>query len=172
MAKNAATAEVQATIIRIRGRNTSVPSTDIVGRKVIVTGSFRKQVFDEELVEGEAGPNPPAFIAGLRATGLNADIFTFAQRPPDVTPKFDERFEWDNWAVVPTLSYNEWWEKLPQESRKNVRRSAKKGVTVRAIPFDATTIKGIQGIYDETPVRQGKHFLALRQRLCDSKNGE
>ena len=149
-----------STVIRIKGRNTVVPSIEIVGRKVILTGNILKvaQIFDEELVEGEAVPNPLPFIANLRASPLKADVFTFAQRPPETTPKFNETFEWDNWAVASTASFQDWWERLPQESRKNVRRAAKKGVSVRSIPFDAYLVRGIQEIYDETPIRQGKKF--------------
>jgi hypothetical protein len=116
------------------------------------------RVFDEELVQGEPVPNPPSFIQKLKKSGLAADIFTFAQRPPEVAPKYNERFEWDNWAVAPTADFKGWWESLPQESRKNVRRSEKRGVRVRAVPFDDELVRGIQGIYNETPVRQGKKF--------------
>ena len=149
-----------STVIRIRGKNITVPSIEIEGRRVIVTGKVLKvaQVFDEELVEGEAVSNPSTFIATLQASRLKADLLTFAQRPPDTTPKFNEPFEWDNWAVASTLSFQDWWEKLPQESRKNVRRAARKGVNVRSIPFDADLVCGIQGIYNETPIRQGKKF--------------
>jgi len=154
-------AAAQRTVIRVKGRNTIVPSVEIAGRKVILTGNLLKvgQIFDEELVEGEAVPDPPAFVACLRASPLKADMFTFAQRPSETTPKFaDLFFEWDNWAIASTLSFQNWWQKLPQESRKNVRRSAKTGVSVRAVPFDAALVQGIQGIYNETPVRQGKKF--------------
>ena len=151
---------LQSTVIRIKGKNATVPITEITGRRVILTGNVLKvaQIFDEELVEGEAVANPSAFVAALRASPLKADIFTFAQRPPETTPKFNEVFEWDNWAIASTRSFQDWWEKLPQESRKNVRRSVKKGVCVRAVPFDAALVKGIQGIYNETPIRQGKKF--------------
>ena len=149
-----------STVIRIRGKNITVPSIEIEGRRVIVTGKVLKvaQVFDEELVEGEAVSNPSTFIATLQASRLKADLLTFAQRPPDTTPKFNEPFEWDNWAVASTLSFQDWWEKLPQESRKNVRRAERRGVSVRSVPFDAALVRGIQGIYNEAPVRQRKKF--------------
>jgi len=149
-----------STVIRIRGKNITVPSTEIEGRTVIVTGKVLKvaEVFDEELVEGEAVSNPSTFIATLQASRLKADLFTFAQRPLETVPKFNEVFEWDNWAIASTLSFQNWWEKLPQESRKNVRRAARKGVSVRSVPFDADLVRGIQGIYNETSVRQGKKF--------------
>jgi hypothetical protein len=149
-----------STVIRIKGKDTVVPSTEIAGRTIISTGNILKvaQIFDEELVEGELIPDPLSFIADLRASPLKADVFTFAQRPPETTPKFKETFEWDNWAVSSTVSFQDWWGKLPQESRKNVRRAVKRGVSVRSLPFDADLVRGIQGIYNETPVRQGKKF--------------
>jgi len=84
---------------------------------------------------------------------------TFAQKIPATTPKYDYAFEWDNWAAIPITSFNDWWEKrLPQESRRNVRRAAKRGVTVRVAEFDDEFVRGIQGIYNETPIRQGRRF--------------
>ena len=152
--------EVEPTIIRIRGKNTVVPSAEIEGRKVVVRGRFLRiaEIFDEELVEGDPVANPSVFITKLRACRLKADVFTFAQRPPAVTPRWKGNCEWDNWAIAHTSSFKNWWEKLPQESRKNVRRSAKKGVTVRTIGFDDELVRGIEGIYNESPVRQGKKF--------------
>jgi hypothetical protein len=95
----------------------------------------------------------------LRCSELKADIFTFAERPPQVTPRYPYRFDWDNWAVLPTASYKEWWEnRLPQESRKNVRRAAKRGVVARVVPFDDDLVTGIQQIYNETAVRQDRSF--------------
>jgi hypothetical protein len=150
-----------STAIRIRGKNITVPSTEIEGRTVIVTGKVLKvaEVFDEELVEGVPVEDPESFITKLKESELKADVFTFAQRPPEITPKYDYRFEWDNWAALPTTCFKDWWEnRLPQESRKNVRRAAKRGVVVRVVPFDDELVTGIQGIYNETPIRQGKRF--------------
>lgn len=149
-----------STVIRVKGKNTVVPSVEIADRKVVATGKILRvaQVFDEELVEGEPVPNPPLFIDSLRASALKADIFTFAQRPPDTVPKFGQRFEWDNWAIASTQSFAAWWEELPQESRKNARRACRRGVIVRSVPFDAAFVRGIQEIYNETQVRQGKMF--------------
>jgi hypothetical protein len=154
-------ANVEEAEIRISGKTLYVPSTEICGRTIIVTGKWIRtaQVKDEELVEGVPVEDPESFITKLKESELKADVFTFAQRPPEIIPKYDYHFEWDNWAAVPTTCFKDWWEKrLPQESRKNVRRAAKRGVVVRVIPFDDELVRGIQGIYNETPVRQGKPF--------------
>ena len=152
---------VQQAEIRISGKTLYVPSTEICGRTVVVTGKWIKtaQVKDEELVEGVPVEDPESFITKLKESELKADVFTFAQRPPEITPKYDYHFEWDNWAAVPTTCFKDWWEnRLPQESRKNVRRAAKRGVVVRVVPFDDELVRGIQGIYNETPIRQEKRF--------------
>jgi hypothetical protein len=91
----------------------------------------------------------------MRKSPLQADFLTFAQKIPDTTP----HFEWDNWAVVPITSFADWWEKrLPQETRKNVRRAARRGVVVNGARFDDDFVKGIQTIYNDTPIRQGRRF--------------
>ena len=146
--------------IRVKGKNTLVPSAEIDGRTVIVTGKWIKTaaIRDEEVVAGEPVKNPAAFIMGLTKDGLKADVLTFFQRPPDVTPKFNHHFEWDNYAVVDTTTFEAWWEKLPQEARKNTRRSAKRGVVVKAVPYDDALAQGIHRLCNESPVRQGRPF--------------
>ncbi len=154
-------ANVEQAEIRISGKTLYVPSTEICGRTVVITGKWIKtaQIKDEELVEGVPVEDPESVITKLKESELEADVFTFAQRPPEITPKYDYRFEWDNWAAVPTTSFKDWWEnRLPQESRKNVRRAAKRGVIVRVVPFDDELVEGIHRIYNETPIRQGKRF--------------
>ena len=47
---------------------------------------------------------------------------------------------------------------MPQETRRNVRIAEKKDVVARVSPFDETLVRGIHGIYNETPLRQGKQF--------------
>src|SRR5438067_11042066 len=111
-----------------KGRIVRVPSAEIESRTVIVTGRGLRMATlrDEELVQGELIPDPPRFIAALKESALHADVFTFPQNLDEPTPKYDYSFEWDNAAVADTRSYTDWWEKkLPQETRKNVRRSAK-----------------------------------------------
>jgi hypothetical protein len=66
--------------------------------------------------------------------------------------------EWDNAAVVPITTYNDWWDKLPQVARRNVRTATKRGVSVRLLTFDDELVRGIVTLYNECPVRLGKPF--------------
>jgi hypothetical protein len=147
--------------IRIAGKSHYVPSADICGRTIVVTGKWIRtaQVKDEEVVEGVIVEDPEAFITNVKESELKADVFTFAQRPPQTTPKYNYHWEMDNWAATPTNCFKDWWEnRLPQESRKNVRRAARRGVVVRVVPFDDNLVNGIHRIYNETPVRGGRFF--------------
>ena len=75
--------------ISVGGKAFSAPSAHIEGRTVIATGTWMKiaAVKDEELVEGETVADPELFVSRLKQTGLNADIFTFAQKLPDAIPR-------------------------------------------------------------------------------------
>jgi hypothetical protein len=158
---NIPTTSTGPTEIRIAGKTMSVPSAEICGRTVVVTGKGIRtaQIKDEQVVEGISVVDPESFIVELKQSKLNADIFTFTQRPLETAPKYDYHFDWDNWAAISITSFNDWWEnRLPQESRKNVRRAAKRGVSLRVVPFDDELVTGIHRIYNETPVRQGRRF--------------
>ena len=61
--------------------------------------------------------------------------------------------------MIPIVSFKAWWEdRLPQETRKNVRRAGRRGVTVRTVAFDDDVAQGLKNLYDETPTRQGRPF--------------
>ena len=114
---------------------------------------------DEEFLEGNVIRNPQEFIRQLRMSQLKADIFTFSQKVPDVTPKYQYRYEWDSFAVIPITTYSEWWDKrVERDVRKAVNRSKKNGVVVKVVELDDSFIEGIRQIYNESPVRQGKPF--------------
>src|SRR5580658_4144138 len=93
--------------IRVKGKNTHVPSAEFDGRTLIATGKWIKTaaIRDEQVVEGEPVKDLATFIAALGKSGLKADVLTFFQRPPDVTPKFKYHFEWDNYAAVPITTF-------------------------------------------------------------------
>ena len=147
--------------VRIKGKTCFVPSGQIEGSTTVVHGKWLKiaSVHDEEWLEGPLVKDPGKHVSEMRRLKLKADLFTFAQRIPDCRPKYAYRHEMDNVAALPITTFAEWWEKrLPQESRKNVRRAGRRGVTVRTVPLDDRLVEGITEIYNETPVRQGVPF--------------
>lgn len=146
---------------RIDGRAVSVPSVQIDGRRVISTGKLLKiaAVQDEDVIEGETVRDPELFVALLKESGLGADLFTFCQRIPQVSPRYGYHIDWENAAVIPITSFSVWWKDRTEYSiRKGVNRAKKLGVVTRVADFDDEFVEGVRRIYNETPVRQGRSF--------------
>lgn len=102
--------------------------------------------------------NPEAVLDGLRRSGVRVDLFTFMQKPPETAPKYRYPMEWDNLAVLPVSTFDEWWKRVGNKTRNMARQAEKKGVTIREVRFDDALVRGILEIYNESPVRQGKPF--------------
>lgn len=158
--------------IRVKGRNVRVPSAQIDGRTVISSGKWLKVavIHDEELIEGETVADPESFFLRLKQAGLNADIFTFAQKLPNTTPRHSYHLEWDNLAIIRITAFSDWWDKRVESSvRRAVRKAAKSGVDVKVQKLDEPFVKGIVGINNETPIRQGKAFWHFQKSFDDVK---
>ena len=146
--------------IQVRGMAIEVPSAQIDGTTVIATGKWIKiaAVKDEELIEDPV-TDPESFVSRLKETSLKADIFTFAERLPDIMPKHKYHLEWDNFAVIPITSFSDWLERRAEyDVRKAVKRAKKRGVVVKLSEFNDAFVEGIRRIYNESPVRQGRAF--------------
>jgi hypothetical protein len=103
--------------------------------------------------------DPVELLDGLRNSHPRIDIFTFLQRPSDAVPKYSYPMEWDNLAVLPISTFDNWWDnQLGFKGRNKAKQASKKGVVVREAPFDDAFASGIWEIYNETPVRQGRRF--------------
>lgn len=133
----------------------------IEGFPISVQGKWVRtaSIEDEEWVEEDPSKKAQALISKMTEHGALADIFTFAQRIGDSEVRHKYPFDWDNYAVIPITTFDEWWNnRLPQETRKNVRRAQKRGLEVRQATFDDALVDGISAIYNETPIRQGRKF--------------
>ena len=131
----------------------------INGQRVMVEGkALRIASFEQEWYEDVE--DPQTLINELRKTEPRPDILTFWQRLPDTEPKYCYSMETEAIAALPIKSYSYWWDKqIDCKTRNMVRKSQKKGVTVRMVSFDDELIQGITSIFNETPIRQGRRFL-------------
>jgi hypothetical protein len=138
--------------VRVRGITADNHHLVVAG-KIMKTAQVRNEWETDVL-------NPSAVIDQLKKSSLPIDLFTFWQRPPDVEPRFNEYYmEWDNVAAIPILGYQHWWSKQILSSRRNkLRKYLRSGVTVKVVDFDDLLVHGIMGIYNESPIRQGKPF--------------
>lgn len=147
--------------VQLKGKPVMVPTLQVENRTVLVLGKWLRvaAVHDESWLQGEIVENPDQFLAALRHGGVKADLFTFTEKIPQQEPTFRYHCETDNFAVVPISTYADWWEKrLPQETRRNVRLAAKRGVVVKVAEFNDKLVAGIAEIYNETTHRQGRAF--------------
>jgi hypothetical protein len=136
-------------------------SLNVLGTSVVTTRAWLRiaQVHDEEWLAASVA-QPDYYIRELRlhAAELPADIFTFAQRVPATTPIYTYPMERDSVAAIPLRSFDEWWTGLPQETRKNARRAAKRGTEISVRSLDDDLIAGIVELNNESPIRQGRRF--------------
>jgi hypothetical protein len=103
--------------------------------------------------------DPEPVLNGLRNCGRRVDLFTFMQRLPETSPNHPYRWEWDNLAVLPVSTFENWWTcQIGFKARNKAKQAEKRGVTLREVPFDDSFARGISAIYNESPVRQGRRF--------------
>jgi hypothetical protein len=144
-----------------RGRWTEIPALRLGGDTIVVNGTWIKiaSLYDEDWIEEELH-DPELCSRVLRGqSSVKADILRFSQMVPDTTPRFEYPMERRSIAVAEVGNFKNWWEKLPQETRKNVRRSVKRGVTIQVKEFDPEVIAGITAVQNETPIRQGRKYI-------------
>ncbi len=161
--------------VSFKGKLLTVPAAFVDGRTIVTTQKLVKvaEIHDEHW-QAVGVQDPEMMIKGLKHQKFKADIFSFAQKLPHTKPQFDYPMEWNNVAAIPITTHTEWWEKrVPQETRKNVRRAAKRGVEVRSVKFDTFLVHSIKSIYDEAPIRQGRRFWHYGKDLSaiEKENG-
>jgi hypothetical protein len=146
--------------IYFKGKWIRVPTLNVDDRTIVIKGKWLKIAFirSEDWLATEL-QDPENCIRRLKeeaSSGLRADIFTFTQKLPATNPKFPYPMEWDSVAAVRLESFEGWWDSLPQETRKNVRRAQKRGVVVTVKPFDDDLIREVVALNNDTPMRQGR----------------
>jgi len=128
-------------------------------KEISITGRLLKTArLNAEYHECVLEPEP--FIDQLKAHDSSAHIFTFLQEIPEEKPSFDYYHEKQGISLVPLTTYENWWKnQINVKTRNMVRKAGKKNVEIRTAEFDDDLVRGIMGIYDETPMRQGKVFI-------------
>jgi hypothetical protein len=142
------------------GKPLSVLRKRISGVDVVTMGKWLRiaEIWDEAYLEGNVVDSPEYFLREVKSWAAKPDIFTFSQKVPDCTPRYNYHFEWDNFAVMPITSYEDWLKNAKKDVKENLRRAKREGITVKVCEYTDEFVRGIKGIYDETPFRQGRPF--------------
>ena len=146
----------------IKGKWNKAVALAVNGTDVIVRGRWIKvaAIHNEQWLDIQI-EDPEQWVEKLkenRLQDLRADIFTFSQKPPFTLPKFQYPMEWESLAAISISTFDDWWTKLPQEGRKNVRRSEKRGVVVKVKGLDDDLVRDIIAVNNDSPLRQGRTF--------------
>jgi hypothetical protein len=150
-----------------------VPAVEFNGTRLLVTGKWlRVAALDGEDCLERGLEDPEGCIRTLkdrRSHSVQADILTFGQTVPSTVAMYSYPMQPDSIATIRLTRFNDWWEGLPQVTRKNARRAAKRGVVVSVRELDDNLIRQIMEINNETPSRQGRHFTHYGESFEDTK---
>src|SRR5437588_4391843 len=128
----------------------------VCGKNIKVWGRLVR-IAGPELDKYEPLGDPELVLNHLAKSDVRIDLFTFMQIMPESSPKYSYYMEWDNLAVLPVSTFDQWWNRqILSTPRNRARQAAKKGITIREVPFDDSLVEGIWEVYNESPVRQGK----------------
>jgi hypothetical protein len=144
----------------------------VCGRDITIRGRLLR-IAGPELDSYESLGDPEPVLDGLRQSHVRADLFTFMQAVPDVSPKYSYPMEWDNLAVLPVSTFEHWWNhQLRSFPRNRARQAQKKGVTLREVAFDDALVRGMWEVYNESPVRQGKRNVHYGKDIATVRKEE
>lgn len=145
--------------ILVEGRPTRLPCVNIDGELFTVFDGFPRIMTPED--EWEDRLRSPEHVIETSASHpeIKADIFSFWQEWPSSECRYPYPYDWEELAVVPTTSYDDWWnKKLKSRVRNKVRKCEKSGVVIRESEFDEEFASGVAAIFNESPIRQGRPF--------------
>jgi hypothetical protein len=138
--------------------------------EIILTGRFIKTVrIKEEWYEDVE--DPASFLEHLRRNKIKGDIFTFWQRLPDTIPKYKYYMEYAPVAAVRIESYEHWLRnQISRSARKAISKAEKSNIIVKLADFNDEFVRGVVGIFNETPIRQGRPYTHYGKDLSAVKN--
>jgi len=103
--------------------------------------------------------DPEAFIAALGKQTDRPDLFSFVERVNVKERRYPFHMEWDNYAVIPVTTFEEYFKnQIDKSTRNRARQVDKRGAEIREVPFSDELVRGIWEIYNESPLRQGRPY--------------
>jgi hypothetical protein len=144
--------------IRWRGMPKLRDAVLVNGKTFVVSGNVLKTACIKNEWQEDVD-NPHEVIRALKHAPLRIDVLRFRQRIPDSTAKYPYYKEWRDVAAIPIKTFEYWWEKqINCKTRNMVRKSQKAGVVMDQVKFNDELVRGIMGIFNESPIRRGKPF--------------
>jgi hypothetical protein len=112
---------------------------------------------------------PAQAIQELQQQKRFADLFTFLRDFDADDAVFPFATENASAAILPVTTYASWWKGLDYRVRNKIRKALKTGVEIRDPELDDNFFRGVEAIYAESPVRQGRQFVHYAQSAASIK---
>jgi hypothetical protein len=102
--------------------------------------------------------DPDEVVRALK-TIPRIDLLRFCQRIPDTEAKFSYYKESRQIAAIPIRDYKHWLTKqISPSARNKIRKTQRFGVTIQETKLNDELVRGIVGIFNQSPIRRGKRF--------------
>src|SRR5208282_6040486 len=101
--------------------------------------------------------DPVAFVKDAKSAG-GLDILSFLQEAHVDRPKLPYQNEPASASVLTFKSFDDWWKNLNFKARNKARKAQKSGVEMRPAKLDDDFVRGVEIIFNEAPLRQGRKF--------------
>ena len=134
----------------------------IVSGRVLKIAKLRHEWF-------EYLDDPVAFVKEVKSARV-ADILTFLQEAHVEHPKFPYQSEPAGASVLTFKNFDDWWKNLNFKARNKARKAQKSGVELRPAKLDDDFVRGVEIIYNESPLRQGRKFPHYGKSFATIKN--
>lgn len=112
---------------------------------------------------------PVALAEKIKKTAV-ADLFTFVQEIHVPHQELAFHHETASASVLTIKSFDDWWKGLHFKARNKARKAQKTGVEIREVKLDDAFVKGVEKIYNESPLRQGRRFTHYGKDVATIKN--
>jgi hypothetical protein len=144
--------------IRLGGIPVTLDAVRADGQTFLVQGKFLK-VAELKDFWAEDVKDPEVVVRQMKRGPVKIDMLKFWQRVPDTEPKYPYFQEWADVAAMPITTHQHWFQsQLGQSARNKIRKAAKNGIEIQVEPLSDELIRGIQEIYNDSPLRRGRRF--------------
>jgi hypothetical protein len=106
---------------------------------------------------------PAALAEKIKKNKPGADLLTFLQEAHVPRPDFSYHREIASASVLTLKSFDDWWDNLHFKARNKARKAQKTGVEIHEVQLTDEFVRGVEKIYSESPLRQGRKFTHYKK---------
>jgi hypothetical protein len=126
-------------------------------KEIAITGSFFRTARLRH--EGcDYFDDPPGAVEAMCQGKPVADILTFVPEIYAARQNFSFRREVAPAAVLHVTTFDKWWTTMSPKARNKIRKFEKAGAVIAPVELSDEFAKGVEAIYAESPIRQGRKF--------------